>query len=320
MWAQTRDDPFAKFAPVPSLQSAWAFSVRRWHCVRQALSTLPEDVACVAVSGSLSRMETHENSDLDVLVVIDDRERTVPATHLYERVWDQLRRHDELRLLKPPKPGGIFSRCVSWKALTDVTARGIVAEDITAYGQRMQLLLDSQPAAATGVFVELQVDLLNWYAETRVSEMFGEAGPFHWLWQDVQRYWRSIRARANWLHHDQADRSLEVNLKLRSSRLTLVAAFLLSIAETHRETRSLPEAVAFLCQQLTWTPLERLVVAMPGTQPARELLVSYETVWKSIANGEFADGRIPEPALAALACLRNCLSLLPRASEPDWWF
>jgi len=225
-----------------------------------------------------------------------------------------------LQTLQPPKPGGIFAQCVSWKTLTDTHVRGIVAEDVTAFGQRMQLLLDSQPVGPTDVFVDFQTDLLHWYTETRVSGLFGEAGPFHWLWQDVQRYWRSIRSRANWLHHNDPQKSLEVNLKLRSSRLILVAAFLQAIAETHRTTDSPSEAVDYLRQQLTFTPMERLVAAMPTSTEASLLLRAYQTIWMEICERP-TDGNQLSPGIpAAIQQMTRCLTRLPGPQEMDWLF
>ena len=321
-WTQFREFPFSQIAKLPQLTAAWNFSRSRFDVLRQSLTDVPDLVACVAVSGSLNRMEAHSASDLDLLVVVDDRQTeysTETLARAYSHVWDQLRRSPELHDLSPPKPGGVFSVCASWRAMTDAAVRGIVAEDVTTYGQRMQLLLDSQPVTSATAFMDLRHEILTWYCETRVSEMFCEDGPFHWLWQDVQRYWRSIRARACWLHYDEIRKSLEINLKLRSSRLTLVAAFLLAIATAHPRNTAVSTAVECLHEQLAAAPLERLAAALPNGDQQRALLISYQTIWQHVGNLTDDAMTVPKNILLAIQQLRGCISQLP-SNSGDWLF
>ena len=252
-------------------------------------------------------MEYHAASDLDLLIVLDDRAEDVSeetAVALFNEVWRQIDAEglDAAR----PKSGGVFSRCVSWRALTNPAVRGIVNEDVTNYGQRMQLLLDAQPVLHDDAFEELQAELLNWYLETRVSELFDEAGPFGWLCQDVQRYWRSIWSRAYWLHADEDGKSMEVNVKLRSSRAAIVGAFLYAIGVAQNAGGEVSEAVATLQGQLRSTPLERLTSGL-STQDASDLLISYQAVWHFLSGANSADSSLPHDVRHALRTLARCL-------------
>lgn len=266
-------------------------------------------------------MEAHESSDLDLLVVIDDTDTDSTARRsrlAFENIWETIRRASFGPQIRPPKSDGIFSEPVSWKNLTDCSRRGVVDEDVTTYGQRMQLLLDAQPVLGHRRFWALQQDLLRWYSEQRIAEMIGEAGPLHWLWQDVQRYWRSIRARASWLYQDSADRALEVNLKLRSSRLVIIAAFLLSVSNASRQSGNVQDCIDSLCAQLTRTPLERLVNHCTGDP--LELLGSYQQLWVRVKAIVRSDKSATAADRSAMNQLRRWLCEHLPTDEPDWVF
>jgi predicted nucleotidyltransferase len=257
----------------PDLVTAWNDSSERIRQIRTALhGKLPDFVCCAAVSGSLARMEAHGQSDVDLIVVIDDRTKSVSeteATSAFVQAWDQLARLGALR----PKSGGIYSVCARWKDLIDPIARGRIDEDITTFGHRIQLLMDAQPVACDEQFEAVQRSLLGWYTETQLAQVFDEPGPFHWLWQDVQRYWRSLRSRTCWIHADDDARAVMLNVKLRSSRLLLVFAFLQMLDRVQTDS-SLPADGLFdsIVESLTLTPVERLFGAAQDIQ-------HWNTIW-----------------------------------------
>lgn len=307
-WPQDRPSPFEDVPQLREFRGAWQFSAQRISDLSNALQQqLPAQVACVAVSGSLARMEAHEQSDVDLLVVVDDRATRVSLAEMadiYQTVWQRLAESLPDVELTPPKPGGVFSECASWRLLTAPAARGIVNEDMTTYGQRMQLLLDAQPILHNHSFAELQADLLLWYSEHRIASQFAEAGPFHWLKLEVQRYWYSIQARACWLFANQPHKSLEVNVKLRSSRKLLITAFLHSIDQAHH-AESPEQATDSMLQLLRWTPLEILTSAM-SDDARQSMLLNFETAWKfcqSVTSSE-----LPPEVSSALIRLSEGLS------------
>lgn len=261
---------------VSSLAVAWQYSAGQYQKIRDAIEPcLPEFVACAAVSGSLARMEAHQASDIDLILVLDDRQCAVAdgeANAVFDEVW---RRLDELGAVRP-KPGGIFSECARWTQLTDPAMRGRVDESLVTFGHRIQLLMDAQPVTDAERFLDLQRDLLSWYSETQLMSMFEEPGPFHWLWQDVQRYWRSLRSRTCWVNADDTAKAVSLNVKLRSSRLMLVSSFLLTLqqaqwgsvsCEQTLNEQDIVETVSDdVLRRLTFTPTERLFGDGKGIQ------------------------------------------------------
>lgn len=322
-WPWNRNFPLTPAPELRLLREAWEFSRRRIAELRAALLTqpLPAELACVAVSGSLSRMEAHPDSDLDLLVVIDDRSAAVPQQRCEEvrmDIWQRLIAAATDAHITPPKPDGIFSQPVSWRALSDQKVRGVINEDMQNFGQRMQLLVDAQPVAADDRFADFQRDLLLWYSENRVASEFEEAGPFHWLWQDVQRYWRSIRSRACWLHADSPCKSLEVNLKLRSSRMVLIAAFLHSIASAQTNNQKQEDVLIDLQRRLTETPLERLCQAAGAGELRSKLAINYQHVWNRCRNLSAGSPQLSAIDRRALTQLRDAVIHSLQNSAGDW--
>lgn len=329
IWPQHRDPELVRFGVVRPLLHAWRFSRQRIAALVDCLHKdgLPAEILTVAISGSLSRMEAHDDSDLDLLIVLDDRDGPISAERelqLARLIWSRLKPLG----IRTPQAGGIFAECAHRSRLVDPTARGKVDEDLTPFGQRMQLILDAQPLLVPLAFEELQADLLTWYSETRVAALFAEAGVFHWLWQDVQRYWRSLRSRACWLYADEPRRSLEINLKLRSSRLSMIAACLLAVADAHKTAECPQTQQQRLLSHLRKTPLERLTNSGSCPEDSQRLLHNYEAVWEFLqhlpATGNGSATTIPAGIQAALIELRQDVIRCgwerggPSARGPDW--
>lgn len=268
--------------------------------IRSVLSdTLPDFVCCAAVSGSLARMEAHEYSDVDLILVVDDRTSPISDTQAesaFRRAWDEL---DALGAVRP-KPGGIYSVCARWKDLIRSDARGTIDEDITTFGHRIQLMMDAQPVAGNDCFEDVQRSLLHWYTETSLVQLFGEPGAFHWLWQDVQRYWRSLRSRTCWIHSNDESKAVMLNVKLRSSRLLLVFAFLDMLNRVQADqSRSPDEMIDSIVHSLTLTPVERLLGSAPDIQ-------HWNTIWIFLRDWTANPSpELPEKIRTALTELAN---------------
>ncbi len=203
-------------------------------------------------------MEAHGASDVDLLIVADDRHESVSDGQA-DRLMRDIRQRLKQGGFRQPKPDGIFSVCARTRDLLDPGARGRISERLVPFGQRMHLLLDAQPLIGNRRLIALQKDLLQWYSETRVMTVFEEAGPFHWLWQDVQRYWRSLRSRTYRRDRHDANRFLVRNVKLRSSRMMQIFAFLLILDDASRSAASVSDQSEYLVHHLHRTPAERLV-------------------------------------------------------------
>ena len=319
-WPRARSPLFAASA-VPSLASAWIHSQKQLQNLRGSLPPLPDSVACVAVSGSFARMECHSHSDVDLIVVLDDRRRHVPDETAAEIIGSIQERVD-LTGAARPKPEGIYSHCARWSRMTHAAAKGQVDESLTTFGHRIQLLMDAQPLCGDDLLTDLRHDILQWYSETRLLEMFSEPGRFHWLWQDVQRYWRSLRSRTCWLDAHNICKSLSLNIKLRSSRLVLVFAFLLSIVNA--ESASNPsQHVARLVADLRRTPLERLFGN--GGQQADKGMAAYDCIWRFLQTSAVnPTSKLPAEVNSALqelaVAVRQVTIAQSSGRDPDRWF
>ena len=107
------------------------------------------------------------------------------------------------QMVQRPLSDGIFGVCALRTALVNSATRGTISEDMTTFGQRMQLLIDAQPLWGDAEFAKLQNELLGWYSEIPRGKSLGETGRFYWLRHDVLRYWHSLCSRAAWIQpHD----------------------------------------------------------------------------------------------------------------------
>ena len=164
-WPHQRLCP-GDFSAAPGLQETWEFSRNQINHIKRLLteSALPSNISSIAVSGSLARMEAHRDSDLDLLVIVNDGDAS--ASNLaFDQVWSQL---DSLNIRKP-KDGGIFAQPVERTRLLDDCSKGIVDESLVVFGQRMQLLIDAQPIYGFEQFDVLRRDILRWYSEHRIA-------------------------------------------------------------------------------------------------------------------------------------------------------
>lgn len=319
-WPQYRVSSITSADFPEGLSHAWKFSTARIQRLRIAIAAadMSPSVACIGVSGSLARMEAHPESDVDLLIVIDDRNQSDCSSpeQVYSTVWDTLNLALDDADLVRPKPGGVFSCCARWSQLSDQSARGIVNENMTTYGQRMQLLLDCQPIYQDSVFETLQRSLLSWYSETRIAYAFRESGPYHWLWQEVQRYWRSIRARACWLHANDDTRSLEVNVKLRSSRLLLIVAFLVAIESAHEQADGPAGTDNVFPAILKQTPLERIHGQLEAAS-FLDIAHAYEIAWK-FCTVRPRQSVLTAEVLQALDCLQQGVTDMKKRQAGNW--
>ena len=279
-WAQNRVPVFAGCPDLDLLFNAWTFSRDTIRELRQQLEgrNLPQSCS-VAISGSLSRMEAHAESDLDVLVIVDDSgDQEDDANEIFREVWRAFENaHVQLRR---PKATGIFATPARLTLLTDLSVRGVVNEDVTSFGQRMQLLLDAQPICNDDAFQDVLKRLVSWYSETEITGLLGEPNCFQWFREDVLRYWHSIRSRAYWVSVTDEAQRLALNLKYRSSRLAIIAATLIAI-DRCGERHSTSEQQEQLLTVMRETPCERIWSAADGPRRV-EFLDAYQNIWNTV--------------------------------------
>ena len=239
-------------------------------------------VRTVAVSGSLGRMEKTANSDLDLIVVVDDQ---VPlhgaaANTACEKVYDVLRPLG----LTTPRTDGIFAGPSNQETLCDPLRRGTIAEEPEVFGKRIQWLLDCQPIYGCDAFESLLDGVLKWYAVEVSTD--ADQGPAVYLINDLVRYFRAICVDCQWRDREDGARWRLRNLKLMHTRLVACGALLLSLGEVTRAGCQRD----WLRTQLRSTPLERLVRLFQQyhqTDGLRRILASYAHFLTCYSNPTF---------------------------------
>lgn len=247
----------------------WLASQRVIHQLSQCLAraVLPPEILTVAISGSIGRMELTSYSDADILVIARAGTQDEPSLRgaLVDAVWDVI---GHLALPRP-LPGGIFTRASSADQLLDRSRLGVIAEDVTRFGHRMQLLLDAQPLYGATSFSVLQRDVLEWYGAGDAALDPGSS--WDYLTHDLVRYLRCLAIDAQWKRRDQPFEWRLFAAKLDHSRRVLFVGLLWLLAES---LTTCDPRIPWLTERLRLTPLERLVYVMDRyAAPERETVV-----------------------------------------------
>lgn len=250
------------YASLPALAASRLRSVALLRTLSSRLADALADgagVLTVAAAGSLGRLEVGAGSDLDGIVVVDDRCEPGQAGALVERVYAALG-DCPIRL---PKSTGIFRSPITPGALCAPGARGSLAEAPAVFGKRIQFLLDTRPLHGAAAYSALQARILEWYAGSRRA-MDADA-QCSLLINDLQRY---RHAYAGWQRH-KYERSADDGwylrqAKLRSSRALTFAGLLLLLGASSRRADKLD----WLHARLGLTPLERVHAVMGELDPA----------------------------------------------------
>lgn len=256
------------FSHYSSLSTAWRRSGETLSAVTECLQRLDERVVMVAVSGSLGRMEQLGHSDGDFIVLLND-EIALEARESFESVWCAL----EPLGLGRPKSTGIYATPSTRKELCKPESRGTIAEDVSVFGKRIQLLLDCQPVYGDGIFWEVIDSILGWYCP---SDGFSEReSRFKYLVDDLVRYFRSLSVMYRWEARDRPGYWRLRNVKLRHTRLMNYAGLLLLLGEADRRGE---DALSWLKERISLTPLERVaeVFRENGGREFSQIAESYE--------------------------------------------
>lgn len=218
------------------------------------------DIHSIAVAGSVGRMESGPQSDLDLVVIARDAVITEGRDRqLVKDVWKTLRTLE----VHPPDENGIFSTAVCPSQLCDRKALGNLDYPRHVFGLRMQVLMDAQPVFNARGFAELQQQILQWYALPSASPFI--AHRFQYLMSDLQRYYHSY---AVW-HQFRFDKSFNDSwsmrqVKIAHSRLVSCVALLLCLLGLDNSASETSESSdASILPILAYTPLERLSLHWP---------------------------------------------------------
>jgi len=269
-WRRAWPADLPDLAGYPALAAARAYSCRTNAELADLLAALDGEpgFVCLAVAGSLGRLEAMPDSDCDLIAIVepgigrDSRE----ARRLLERAWDLV----APRNLKRPKSWGIFTETANEDELTDPRALGDLGDDLTLYGKRMQLIMDAQPVFGDAAFFALQRRLVAWFATA--STCREPEFPGAYLLGEAVRYYRTYSAWQQFKLTVEEDENWSVReLKLRFSRRLMYAGLVLALVDAW----SGPDPRPAFAAALPATPLERVCRAA-GDAAAREVLGVYE--------------------------------------------
>ncbi len=226
-----------------------------------ALADAPE-VYCVAAAGSLARLESGADSDLDALIVT--RAPSAAPDALVARVYGTLSGLP----LRAPKASGIYVAPVTVESLLDPRARGALDETPANFGRRFQFLLEARPVYGQREHARLQRRILEWYA--------GDAADLDLMLHDLQRY-RHAYAAWQTCKFDRSDEDgwYLRQIKLHSARLLGFTGLLLLLAESARRR----DRLDWLAARLPLTPLERLRTVIGTYDPLTLARIEFHYEW-----------------------------------------
>lgn len=235
------------FARYSSLLSNWKFSNEVLTGTRQKLKgKLSANVECIALAGSLGRLEGCSSSDADyIMIVTEAQDKSVGQ--------DKKVLHDVLSSLSvsPPNKSGVFSSPRAPSEL--IESVGNAEEESDVLGKRMLLLLESRPIFGDVKFLELIRRIFDRYT----SEVNHDSSKDHaFLLNDLIRYFRYICVNYQSSFWRENEKWPLRNIKLRHSRILMYTGLLFLIGEASKYDDA--KKVGVVWDNLGLTPLERI--------------------------------------------------------------
>lgn len=236
------------------LNQAKVKSLGKLQLLREELQTayagfpLAKEV-CVYACGSLGRLESVANSDLDLFFISMDKERNdIPNLDTY-RFFSILYTVTHNLGHPDPSKSGLYWLFTSKKDLLDIGSR---EEDyINSFTARMLLILESKPIVNESAYHSLIEETVQKYF-IDYEENEDEFYPL-FLMNDIHRYWYTLTLNYEYRRDASDDRNTRYwkRLKLKFSRLITCYSLLACLYEK----RITPKRVT---QYIEMTPFERL--------------------------------------------------------------
>lgn len=234
-----------------ALTGNWERSQKNFEKLRRILldAKLPAQVRCVAAAGSLGRMEASEESDADLIIILDEAVKDpAEAQRLFESVWQSL---DKAQIPRP-KPEGVFSQPCTLSQICG-NSLGSAGEPLGVFGKRLLLILETQPLYQDEEYENIINSIVTQYARHYVASDARKEWAF--MMNDLMRYFRALCVNYQWDFENDPIKWPIRNVKLRHSRLIMYSGLLFLLGEASKER---VDKVTWLRERLRLTPLERL--------------------------------------------------------------
>jgi len=247
----------------PVLASSWNFSENILKELRISMSDIGQyNNTCIAVAGSFGRYEASQLSDMDYIIISDNKCE-------YKKIKKSLINIVRRKKLLPPNPTGVFSRQVPPSELIDIA--GAKDENLDHLAQRMLLLLESKPIYNSNKYEEIQLNILSKYLEY----LRDDPAKFPlYLLNDTIRYFRWICVNYQFSFWKENEKWTLRNIKLRHSRVIMYAGMLLILLNSSKKGKDKRDYIA---KSLHLTPLERIMsVFNDNNYSSDNVLQAYE--------------------------------------------
>jgi hypothetical protein len=203
----------------------WEFSSSKLKQLNQKLNEqfLEDNVFSVLVAGSYGRMDAHEKSDLDFMIIHngfineeDDKIQTVRkcATDLN---------------IGLPNPEGAFSRPINLQSM--IKTMGCREDDLNKTAQRLLILMECRPVYNEVFYSTIINQFLDHYLRLVHEEPEKEALV---LINDIIKYFRNICINVEYSFWQDEDKWGLRNIKLRHSRVLIYAGLLFLVLNSSK--------------------------------------------------------------------------------------
>jgi hypothetical protein len=220
---------------------------------------------CIAIAGSYGRLEASKLSDADFFILYDDTLTPEQAKAFHVQASAVAKKLN----IQESNPDGVFA---SASRLSTLIQNIGDRDDQTRYlGQRMLLLMESQPLYNKDFFQQSVTDILDKYCDYVKKKPHKQ---FVVLMNEVIKYFRTICLNYQCSFWRENEKWTIRNLKLRHSRVIMYAGLLLLILNASKYG---VDKYSYLKSHIYATPLEKVlhVYNDNGREPVK-LLLCYE--------------------------------------------
>lgn len=206
-----------------------------------------DNTLSVIVAGSYGRMDAHDKSDLDFMIVHNG--------HLtdHQAKVDIVRSVAEDLKISTPNPEGAFSRPIYIDKMLDTI--GSREDDLNSTAQRLLILMEGRAIYNQSFFDNIMMSILDYYLKHVKEEPEKEALV---LLNDLIKYFRNICINVEFSFWQDESKWGIRNVKLGHSRILIYAGLLLLILTSSKHRR---DKIHFLRKHIYASPIDKIYTA-----------------------------------------------------------